>query len=334
MYHVLACLLVLAIAALLARTHVRELFEESETIFVSIASYRDKDCVETLKHMFDRADKPQRVFAGVCEQNTAAPEEQCVPAKFEHHANVRRISIPNTEAAGPTYARYLCSTLFRDETYFCQIDSHTRFVKGWDTKAIEIFKKCKTPKAVLTHYPMPTDMLDKPSVETGVPVLCRSDFDSNGLLTLNANVMPPSQEPRPVPFVSGGFVFGPGSMVRDVPYDPDLQHLFQGEEILYSARLYTSGYDAFTPTENLVYHAYVRADEPHFWDDIQYAETQQKTHKKVQSLLRLPGADPPPANYKFDMGTTRSLADYFKYAGIDPATRASKSGDIFCAPQK
>lgn len=35
-----------------------------------------------------------------------------------------------TEARGPCYARYSCSTLYQGETYFVQTDSHTGFLKN------------------------------------------------------------------------------------------------------------------------------------------------------------------------------------------------------------
>lgn len=298
----------------------------SATIFVSVASYRDADCLQTLKSLFSSASNPSRVFAGVCEQNTSAAGEVCLPAGFKWHDQVRRISVPHKEAKGPTYARYLCSTLYRGETYFCQIDSHTRFVKGWDDKAIAMLKRCDAKKPVLTHYPHDWDKLGTAEVKKHVPVLCKSKFDANGIPTFEAVTLKASSDPKPVPFTSGGFVFGPGTVVTEVPYDPDLPHLFQGEEILYSARLWTSGYDFFTPTENLVFHHYYREASPKFWSDIDYSAQQKKTLDKVRKLLRgqLPG-------YSHGMGKARALDKYYEYAGIDWDKKTSNSEAKFCA---
>lgn len=291
------------------------------TIFVSVASYRDADCAETLRSMFGNARDASRVFAGVCEQNTADAAEACVPGGFEWHAQVRRISIPHGEAKGPTYARYLCSTLYRGETYFCQVDSHTRFAPGWDARAVRMLASCPSPRPVLTHYPHDFDTPES----RDVPVLCKARFDDNGVPVLDAVTLPAARRPRPVPFTSGGFVFGPGSMVTEVPYDPDLPHLFQGEEILYSARLWTSGYDFFTPTRNLVYHRYHRADAPKFWSDIDYEDEQQRTLAKVRRLLA--GGM---AGYPHGMGTRRGLREYYDFAGIDFGAKSATSEAKFC----
>lgn len=301
--------------------------QEKPTIFVSVASYRDADCLATLRSMFGNASDASRVFAGVCEQNTNDAGEVCLPAGFEWHDQVRRISLPHREAKGPTYARYLCSTLYRGETYFCQIDSHTRFAKGWDAKAIKTLKACPSAKPVLTHYPHDWEHMKAENKVTSVPVLCKSKFDAHGVPTFEAVSMEPSAggAPRPVPFTSGGFVFGPGEMLREVPYDPDLPQLFQGEEILYSARLWTTGYDFFTPTQNLVYHHYYRETAPKFWSDVDYSAQQAATLAKVKKLLqgRMDA-------YPHGMGTARQLGDYWDYAGLDWTAKTSTSESKFC----
>lgn len=67
------------------------------------------------------------------------------------------------------------------------------------------------------------------------------------------------------PFVAAGFLFGPATMLYDVPFDPFLPWIFMGEEISMSARLWTAGYDIFSPTINVLNHYYVRRHYPKFW---------------------------------------------------------------------
>lgn len=327
-----AALAVLAVLALvlvvLWAMPPSESFGTRETIFVSVASYRDSECSATLRDLFAKADDPDRVFVGVCEQNSGASEEACVAGGLPK--NVRRVSIPHSEAKGPTYARYLCSTLFQGESWYVQIDSHTRFVKGWDTKAIASAKACPSEKPILTHYPRTFD--DQAAGDPGVPVLCKSKFDGQGVVTFESVIMPVPKDgtPRAVPFVSGGFVFMPGAAVKEVPYDPDLPHLFQGEEILHSARLWTSGYDFFTPKENIVYHFYERKDHPKFWTDVKnYSAVQAATLRKVRRLLGL--ELPLMQGYTHGMGTARTLEQYWKFAGVDVLKKTSASQAKFCS---
>lgn len=314
-------------------------------IFVSVASYRDKECMETLVDMFAKAKYPERVYVGVCEQNTDDAGEDCKPSKFKYHKNVRRITIPHGEAKGPTYARYLCSTLFRGEEYFMQIDSHSTFVNKWDDIVIAEHAKCPNPsRSVLSTYPHDRNAYG--INETSVPIMCGSQWDSQGVPTFTATIKSYTDfhgKPKPVPFMSGGFVFAPGSLVKDVPFDPYLDHIFQGEEVLYSARTWTTGYDIFCPSKNVVLHHYYRNGEgkskdgkkeeksAKFWDDIKgWHGGQQESMHRLKRLLALeeprilPGDDP------YSLGKQRTIDEYWEYAGLDPKTKSSTSKDKFC----
>ena len=49
----------------------REYYYNNETIFVSIASYRDSNCKLTLKQLFDKAANPKRINVGICDQHNS-----------------------------------------------------------------------------------------------------------------------------------------------------------------------------------------------------------------------------------------------------------------------
>lgn len=44
-----------------------------------------------------------------------------------------------------------------------------------------------------------------------------------------------------------------------------------GEEIIMSSRLWTAGYDIFSPTQAVLGHMYVRRHKPKFWESINRA---------------------------------------------------------------
>jgi Glycosyltransferase (GlcNAc) len=343
--HLLVALLVLIIlvVVILCLSGARECFEqeratqvpladEEATIFVSIASYRDKQCSETILDIYKKAQRPDRVFVGICEQNTSDPDEYCIPHAFEYMDRVRRITIPNIEAKGPTYARYLCSLLYRGETYFCQIDSHSTFTQDWDAKAINNIKLCASSKPVLTHYPHDRNAYD--IEEKSVPVLCDSSWNEDGLLKFNAIIKPREafdEGPLPVPFTSGGFIFAPGGLIVDCPYDPQLDYLFQGEEIAYSARAWTHGYDFYTPIDNIVMHEYYRSDAPKFHqDNPEWRPAQRDAARRVRRILQLEQPSILPGDDPYGLGVTRSINEYWAFAQVDPQTKTSASKKRFC----
>ena len=114
-----------------------------ETIFISIASYRDVLCSTTVRNIYENAKNPMNVFIGIVEQNNSENKnELCLSENLDKKFlnNIRITKIPYQDAKGPTFARYLCSQLYKNEDYFFQIDSHTLFVHDWDEKLLKMFK--------------------------------------------------------------------------------------------------------------------------------------------------------------------------------------------------
>jgi hypothetical protein len=225
--------------------------------------------------------------------------------------------------------------LARGEDVFMQIDSHTRFVRGWDTLVLEMLKRCPTQPAVLTHYAPEMGALTSSWKEDAlVPVLCDASFNEDDIPVFKARLKEPVKGLfKPTPFVSGNFWAARGSVLKDVPFDPDLPQLFQGEELLHSVRLWTAGYDLYVPTRNLVMHEYGRREKPKYWDDLEnYRVVQKDTLKKVRYLLGI--SDEVPMQtipQMYGLGTKRSLRDYWEYAAIDPRTKSVQSADKFCS---
>ena len=75
---------------------------------------------------------------------------------------VREIRIPWQEATGPCKARHLAQQLWDGEEFCLQIDSHTRFVAGWDSKLKQMLQQGEQMstfgKAVVSSYPPAYDV--------------------------------------------------------------------------------------------------------------------------------------------------------------------------------
>lgn len=297
------------------------------TIFVSIASYRDDVCTSTIDSLYSMADKKENVFVGICQQNDIE-DNDCISKKYQHNPNIRIIRLPHFEAKGPTYARHLCSTLWNGEEYYFQVDSHTKFVKGWDTLCIQMIKDIKrkglSQKPVLSHYPKEISKYDeyKDSLKHNVTRICKSFFNNRGMLSfMGAEEIDTKGIPYMTPYVAGGMMFCESSFLKELPFDPNLPFLFVGEEILHSIRFYTHGWDIFTPTENIVFHEYTRADKPKIWTDNPYY-SDMPAFNKVQHYLKMVNDSHVPGYLQFNLdkyglGNARTLEDYYNFAGID-----------------
>ena len=109
------------------------------SIFISVASFRDKLCPKTLASIFNNAEFPFNIFVGVYQQNS---KDDIVCTDFPEYdtftSQIKVQRVPHTEARGPVKARYHCSLMSENQDFFMQIDSHTLFSKNWDTKLINM----------------------------------------------------------------------------------------------------------------------------------------------------------------------------------------------------
>lgn len=299
-----------------------------QTIFVSVASYRDTKCLQTIKSLFDMAAQPDRVFVGTCEQNTVDDtSEGCVtwddPVLRKFFGNIRRVLLPNTDAEGPCYARYLCSLLYKGEDYFMQIDSHSLLVKNWDQKCIIMMEELPDPAySILSYYPIPdNDYSPDPKDDIPIPVITSYIINDNGLFQWNPAVYTDMKKTcRKSPYIAAGFLFAPGDFVTRVPFDPKLPYLFMGEEALLTIRAYTSGYDIYTPRLSIVYHTYSRSHQPNVYTDKQSRYGHTDAIRRAQWIMGLTDDDPPfmETDDRYGLGKARSLADYWREINYTP----------------
>jgi hypothetical protein len=248
---------------------------DDKTIFLAIASYRDEECKVTVENMFMRANNPRRLFLGIFEQNDnvdpiCVPDgwQDCDSADFCPIDNLRRRMVPSSEGKGPCYARYIAMLMFRHENYYFIIDSHMVWTRHWDTKSLAHFNRARSTRPVMTHYPNAWDKNASHHESSGrVMVMCNGEFNSSlHYIKMKACWFDRKADPFPQPFAAGGFLYGDSQLIYEVPMDPYLVHLFDGEEIMYSVRTWVNGFDLFSPGENVVYHNYKRQSVVRWWD--------------------------------------------------------------------
>lgn len=317
-------------------------FTKNGKIFVSIASYRDLECDNTINSLYTNAYNPSNIYVGVCQQNKSS-EEDCLGSN-KNNKNIRVYTMNYKNAKGPSYARYHCSKLWRGEQYYLQIDSHTIFEKDWDKNLVEMLEKCKyseyleetrdiwgskgSVKPVLSAYPKAYDQRNI----KGYPVFNRCKISSNGLPIFYSELMTETVY-KPVkslkPFVAGGFLFLESSFLFDVPYDPYLSGLFQGEELLLASRLYTNGYDIYAPNINVLYHHYDRKGNMYYNDMPNFSTCKVEAEKRAKYIV---GLDVKlDKNFsmdidKYSLGKVRNIVQFWKASGITYNSKELKCG--------
>ena len=288
-------------------------------IFVQIPCYRDREGQWTIKDLFDKARHPERVFVGVCWQLDPETDQDCLALPPPRPEQVRRVDFLASEAQGLGWARLQAQGLWQGEEYTLQIDSHMRFAQDWDEKMLEELAACPSRWPVLTIYPAsywPPDRLEE-NTDILHAVQGIKDFPPSGIPRFTVHWAPqeaPIDAPKPTACLAGGFVFGASRMIQDVPSDPEIY--FEGEEPNLAVRLFTHGFDLFSPRTTLIYHYYRRSDSRRPWDDANPATPNAHSLQRMRRLL-----EPRPGDAeilgRFGLGPVRSLEEYELFAGVD-----------------
>ena len=177
------------------------------SILISIASYRDELCDDTIANAFQRAKFKSRIIFGVVQQN-ADGDQPCVPLACENGTEWRgdvdgivpvertdkaicerrnQIRLHKAEAkdsVGPVWARHIGNRLYAGESFVLQVDAHITFVNDWDVTLVNQWRSTGNERAVLTTYPQEVvgaidENGDRVGSRSKNPVMCNFTFVGN-----------------------------------------------------------------------------------------------------------------------------------------------------------
>lgn len=345
---------------------------DDESIFLSIATYRDANCANTLKWAYEKAKNPEKLFVGLVQQNchkncisgvleggetnSVGPDLDCYKSFCDgegkercDNGQVRVLNIDESESLGPYAARFFGSKLWFGEQWYMQIDAHMTFAQDWDAISVEMLKRSPSKKPVITHYP-PADtenleeLVGEPTPRMCTGFFAVSDVESQ-IIRIDGSELFDSKYnkiPRFAPFTAAGYFVAHSDFLREVPFDPFLPWIFMGEEIIMSTRLWTAGYDIFSPSQAVVGHMYGRQHQPKFWETVgrdfspgTHTPLQMMVLERVKYQLGYPEAAKDMITSKnlltaveqYSMGTERPLSQYLELVGLDMTQKEITSMD-------
>lgn len=332
------------------------------SILLSVASYRDFQCSETVGSALSRATHPERISVAVVDQGVlGAGDPDCTPicdteearatdVRCKHLSRIRVFWMDARNATGPILARHIASRMYRGEAFVLQVDAHVAFALGWDENILKQWRSTRNENAVLSTYLSDVQgSLDDAghSLRTTRPIMCNSAFaEGNTSVPYMRHGAQPeelpliSNEPMLQPFWAAGFSFARGHFIARVPYDCCLPFVFQGEEVSMGVRGWTHGYDFYAPSYSVVFHEYAASSErrrpvKQFWENREGRE--DLAAGALRRLTALTELDPnPPSQGSFNdnlasrygLGSARNASLYFKLFLID---RARRKAENLCA---
>lgn len=259
------------------------------TIFVSVASYRDTECVPTINSMVRNATLPHKLYICVCLQDTEEARtrvRQDLDLIVPLVGGLDVIEMDPEEAKGPTWARYLIQRKWTGEQYYLQIDSHTRFVDDWDAN---IVRECPTASNVclttyISRYNVRTGEVDDAHpLRGGLQQVSISKDD--GFLRFDAPYVTSVNMRQRSYGWAACFSFSSSKLILDAPYDPYTPCLFFGEEMDVYLRLWTRGWTFYAPRTPICFTSFDRSYRPTFWGGREKREMEQLSRMRIYNRL-------------------------------------------------
>ena len=320
----------------------------NDLIFVSIASFRDSECHRTIKSLIYKSNNWRNLRICVCQQNNTNDIDCLYKLPRKYHSIINIINLYYLEARGPTKARYLIQKEYSCEEYYLQIDSHTLFKKNWDIKlknTLNILPK----KSCLTQYLPEYDTTNTTNQTQNTTNQTQNTNTTNqtqntntkkinklrgelkvvginlidGFTRINSNYSKLTNNIFESNSWSASFSFSNGDICKDAPIDPYTPHLFFGEELDITLRLYTRNWNFYSPNYIIAHTKFNRDYRKTFWENSTYNYntticSRLRVHYRLGTTpvnIKLP-EELLIDSEKYTLGNVRTLKNYEKLIGF------------------
>jgi hypothetical protein len=312
---------------------------ERYDIFMGSTVFRDGyRCGKTLLSAFLRASHPENLHIGLIEQIYEGDDtclgEYCKLAEVQwpgkdcpYKDQVEVETHSAAEARGCTTARVLQQKLIKDEEFCLQIDAHSYFINGWDEILVEEWLRTENEMAVLTVYPHHCFNFSTYGVHEPLwayPHLCKLTHYGGGKVMLGRGMIYDHKVPQLGAIWGGGLSFSKCHAEKNVPVDPFMPWIWDGEEFLRSALYWTHGYDLYSPSEkaNVIYHNYTKNSDQRSWlttidEEVKERESEM-AHNRYRLMIGHPfnGMVDTTDLDKYGYGNARTFKEFVAFSGV------------------
>lgn len=248
----------------------------TKTIYIAIPSIMDTEIVATVENAIKSANIPERIFIGVSFLDKSKKEFKKIKKMSLSNSNIscdfHKLSLKDLSMIGVGKGRYRAAKFYNNQDLFLQIDSHTLFMDGWDTKLIDLFEEFKNIQG------------NDNFVLTGYLANYKYDNDGNRVASIGSIMYPffrdgdfliecvPKWYPAPLPedikekFVpcvkfNANFAMGSKSFLNNYGLEED--SIFFSEEILQTLNLFKNKISIVFPNIQKfpMYHLYMNDSE-------------------------------------------------------------------------
>ena len=212
--------------------------------------------------------------------------------------------------------------LVDDEDFCMQIDAHSDCADNWDILMLREWGRCDNEYAVISTYPSNIKDIGRNSNKHWeMPHLCEASILGmgqvrNGRAKAAANL----QRPIIAPLWAAGLSFSRCHAEKRVPNDINLKHVFNGEEFSRGARLWTHGYDIYSPARAYI-GTWYQSEKGNKGSWHVNRDELRESNERMGTLLKFPDSDQSDEAYTklgfYGIGEQRTLEQYLEFSGVD-----------------
>ncbi len=288
------------------------------SIFVQIPSYHDYELNRTIINAIKESSGLHAINFGV-----HVTYFENIDFDIPDLPNVKIEISKAPKNIGVGISRHIANSFYSGEDYYLQTDSHMRFEKNWDNNLIVdyIGKKEYGANPVISAYPGAYEYKNgQLNVLNTKSHVAYTDFIQE--LSFQGDLVPHQRAVGNFAnniftrSVSAASIFSDGSIAS---IKPNKKIFFWGEEILTAIRLFTHGYDLMLPVSQNLYHLYYKPEDgfknlrrqvgSDFESEAIALDLNSKKEIEHIILNNVIG--------EYELGSSRTLADYQEYARID-----------------
>jgi hypothetical protein len=232
----------------------------SEKILVSITALENPNLLDTIKECLSNAEAPENISFAISLQYEQIPDLSQIKNKIktiQYSPN-----LDNSKTPGTLKIRAKLSKIVENEDYFLQIDSYTKFLKGWDKSLVSDLKELmlENKKTIISN-----DLVEKnkaPNYNIVADIYLFNNYyyqfddyslteghnpyiDEVGWLTKTRLI---NQKYFNNYYVFGNFLFASTEYLKDIQLPDYHNEAFGNLEL--SVVTYCNGYDVASPTFN------------------------------------------------------------------------------------
>ena len=241
-------------------------------IFVSIASYRDKECLKTVQSLLDNVSENSELIIGIFEQTFKEDSIEVVAPDLLEEPNIRYKRVDPDKGYGIGYARNTVNTELFDPAadFFYQVDSHMRFIKDWDAILLRDYQEgcslSNTDRVIIANSCYNYWLEGEETILEGMPepmtssvkYMAYQTHDLPGAHGERIIYDKPGTPMRNAIHICAGNMFTTSKWVSEVGIDPKMH--MDGEEQYMTLDSWIKGYGIWHGREIVSYH-YVGSGE-------------------------------------------------------------------------